>query len=750
MPSSSKNDAYHLSEVEYLRAIADAKIDLVDEIWVHNLQERLIASEEDLRAIKSSKTWKLITKLKNAKLYLIIARILKKIFRAIVHIWRVRVYLYPPNWIWLIRNRASMTLRSEVQKIFFKEIRNPNVSIIIPIHGKVALTVRCLSSLMKLHTDLDIEVIVVDDCSPDSSVRILSKIQGLILHKNKTNIGFVLSCNAGANVAKGKYLVFLNNDTEVDRRWLDPLINKLKEDQVGIVGSKLVYPDGTLQEAGGIIFSNGSGWNYGKGDNPKSFEYEYSKEVDYCSGASIAIQKNIFEKVGGFDERYAPAYYEDTDLAFKVRAAGYKVIYEPTSLVVHHEGASAGTNLNQGMKRFQVINQKKFVDKWGLVLKNDQYSSPKNLVKARDRASKKMALIIDEIVPAIDKDSGSVRMNALIGVIQSLGYKVTFWPRYLVGTQPYTQNLQQTGVEVVYGDINFQEFSKKRGVNYDLVILSRPNIAPTFLNTVLAYYPNAKTIYDTVDLAFLRKSRQYDLDHSKTTLKESKILKKVELGTIQRVDASIVVSPIEKQLIARLSPKSLVGVVSNIHEQKNLPNNDFLKRKDLLFIGNFFHEPNIDAMVWFCEEVMPLINKQDPKIKLNIVGSNSTEQINKLASRNVNVLGFVENVDSIFNQSRVFIAPLRFGAGVKGKVGQALEYGIPVVSTSVGIEGMYMKNGQNCLIADTEEKFANAVIKLYNDKEYWEAICEKSKGILEKHFSTKSAKRNLEKLIESI
>ncbi len=241
----------------------------------------------------------------------------------------------------------------------------PDASIIIPVFNQWAYTATCLASLLKAKCNYSFEVIVVDDQSSDETAEMLAQVEGITYFRNEQNQGFVGSCNRGAEHARGEFLVLLNNDTEVTDGWLDELIHTFAlEPKAGLVGSRLVYPDGKLQEAGGMIFNDASGWNYGRGDDPESPEYKYLREADYCSGACIMLKTSLFHELGALDERYSPAYYEDTDLAFRVREAGYKVMVQPCSTVIHFEGATSGTDTSSGTKRYQLINQEKFLERW--------------------------------------------------------------------------------------------------------------------------------------------------------------------------------------------------------------------------------------------------------------------------------------------------------------------------------------------------------------------------------------------------
>ncbi len=288
------------------------------------------------------------------------------------------------------------------------------VSIIIPVFNQIEFTQACLASLQQHGGGIPYEVIVLDDASTDATSDIVGRIAGLTYLRAETNTGFIASCNRGASAARGKYLLFLNNDTTVTSGWLTALHETFTlEPEAGLVGSKLVYPDGRLQEAGGIIWRDGSGWNRGKFQDPAKPEYNYLKEVDYCSAASVMIPKTLFEHLGGFDPKYAPAYYEDTDLAFKVRQSGRKVLYQPLSVVVHYEGVTSGTDTSCGSEEISGGQSDHLHDRLGNRAGGQTGERRPGLLRER-QIGKKRILVIDHHLPMPDRDSGSLRMFQIL------------------------------------------------------------------------------------------------------------------------------------------------------------------------------------------------------------------------------------------------------------------------------------------------------------------------------------------------
>jgi GT2 family glycosyltransferase len=634
---------------------------------------------------------------------------------------------------------------------------DPLVSIIIPAYNQFAYTFNCLESLsVNLSSDLAYEIIIVNDASTDDTLEQLATlVKGIKVLTNAENSGFIRSCNYGASQAKGQYLYFLNNDTRILENCLESLLKLIVNNpQVGAVGSKLIYANSKQQEAGGIIWNSADGWNYGRLDSPDEPEYNYVRPVDYCSGASLLVPTDLFKQLGGFSQDFIPAYYEDTDLCFALRELGYQVLYQPQSNVIHYEGITSGTDLSSGIKQYQVINQTKFREKWSKVLTKHLDNDANNVPKAARRLQgKPTILVIDSYVPLYDRESGCVRLLNILKLLLNLGYSVIFFPDNGYPEQPYTCVLQQLGIEVIYGTpqrYNLEEKLIKYLPLIDGVWLCRPELCDKYMD-LIRLKTKVPIIYDTIDLHFLRLKRQKEyLDPSyQNTSWSWETYQKLELNYANQAEATVVVTEDEKQVLSSLGVKN-VWVIPNIHEEISLSEKvAFDQRSGLVFIGSYNHPPNIDAVKWLCLEIMPLVWASRPDITVNLLGSNLKDEVKELASDRVVVTGYVPEVEPYFQKSRVFVAPLRFGAGMKGKIGQSLSLGLPTITTRIGAEGMGLIDHQDVLIADTAEEFAQAVIELYDNRELWQKLADNSLETI-KRYQPATVQTNLQALLSNL
>ncbi len=693
----------------------------------------------------------------------------------------------PARWPWLltqlVRNLSALGIEGALQRLQYTGVDavpepqltidmdpigdprppdafpvsdHPDVSIVIPVFNKWLYTAACLRSLLETAGKYTYEVVIVDDQSSDETAEYLAQIKGLKHLVNAKNLGFVGSCNRGAQAAKGEYLVLLNNDTQVTEGWLDELIDTfVREPQAGLVGARLVYPDGSLQESGGIVFSDGSGWNYGRGDDAEHPKYHFLREVDYCSGACIALKTSYFHEIGALDERYAPAYYEDTDLAFRVRESGLKVLVQPLSAVVHHEGITSGTDTSSGIKKYQLINQKTFVDRWKTELQAqpEKISNPDNhaaVLNASRHRVKGRILVIDATTPEPDKDSGSVRLTNMMQCCLDLGYGVTFFADNRDYTGSYTRDLQKTGIEVLYRPWleSLHDFFRDRGGEFDYVFISRHYIVTNYVSLLKRYCPEARFIFDTVDLHYLREQRLAELEQSLPLKRAAEQTRRYEMSVIKAADATLVVSTVEKQVLAHDAPGEKVHILSNIHQVPGR-DNGFTDRKDIYFVGGYQHPPNIDAACWFVNEVWPLIHAQLPELQFHLIGSNAPERVRSLSGDGVVFHGFVESLQPFLSGCRLAVAPLRYGAGVKGKVNMSMAHGQPVVATPAAVEGMFAEHERELLVAEDAPSFAREVVRLYQDEDLWNRLSDASVGNVEEHFSIAAGRASLTALFDS-
>jgi GT2 family glycosyltransferase/glycosyltransferase involved in cell wall biosynthesis len=626
----------------------------------------------------------------------------------------------------------------------------PDVSIVVPVYGQIGYTLNCLHSLFGQASKARADIIVADDASPDATARVLPRIAGLRVLSQRDNRGFLRTCNAAARGARGRVLVLLNNDTRLLPGWLDALLDGFARwPRAGLIGSKLLYPDGSLQEAGAIIWRDGSAWNYGRNDDPNRPHYCHARRVDYVSGASIAVPLDLWRGVGGFDEHYAPAYSEESDLALRLQAAGHEVWYEPFSRAIHYEGRTSGTDTASGAKAHQVANAAKLYMRWRetLVVHRPNGEAP---YFERERSAHKRALVVDATTPTPKQDAGSVTTTLTLGLFQALGYKTHFAPQDNFLYEPaHTPALQAFGVECAYApfDTEFDEYIRRYGALFDVVLVYRVGVLAQVLEALRRHAPKAAVLFHAMDLHFLRMERQADLGEGGVTHADAARMKATELDLIRRVDCTITHSTYERDLLAREAPGAPVVVWPFMFEFFGT-SVDFMPRRDYVFLGGYRHQPNVDAVRFFAREVMPLILAEQPDARFVIAGANPGPEVLDLAGPHVVVTGMIDDLRDAFDAARVFVCPLRVGAGVKGKISTAMSYGLPVVSTTCGAEGMDLVEGEEVLIADTPADLAAACLRVHRSATLWRRLSEAGQRLVREKHSLDMGRRVLAEAIE--
>ena len=365
----------------------------------------------------------------------------------------------------------------------------------------------------------------------------------------------------------------------------------------------------------------------------------------------------------------------------------------------------------------------------------------------------KKILVIDSSTPMPDKDAGSVTAWYFLKAFIDLGYDVTFIPYDLEYKGTYTENIRSIGIRcVTCNEIDSIEvFLSKVGNNYDYALLYRVHTASAVLPLIKRYVSNAKIIFDTVDLHYIRERREALLSKDSLRLICSESTKNSEFELMRYADATIVLSEVEKNIV--LYEDSQINVV-DIPLLLDVPGskNGYDARRDIVFIGGFMHQPNVDAIKYFVDEIWPIISLNLDSVKLIIIGSYPNDEIYNLSKNDnrIEVVGYVENLDGYFNNCRLTVVPLRYGAGIKGKIGTSASFGVPSVATTVAVEGMGLIDHEHIMVADTPEDFAAAVLEIYSNKKLWEKISSGCLDFVKTQYSYELGKNKLKNLLEGL
>lgn len=652
-----------------------------------------------------------------------------------------------------------------LDRLIFNPSVHPKISIIIPVYNQFSFTYMTLKSLIDNVSYSNFEVIIVDDCSTEIKIQELEKkVENITILRNEQNMGFLRSCNYAVTFAKGEYIVLLNNDVLVQKNWLESLYETIIEDSsIGIIGSKFLFLDGRVQEAGGIVFEDGTATHYGRGDGFwNAHDVSYLKEVDYISGASIMLKKSLWKRVGGFDERYTPAYCEDVDLAFSVRKEGYKVIFQPKSTLIHFEGVSHGNNIEIGLKKYQVINQKKFFNKWETILKLEQEKKGENNYLNRDRSKGKEHIVIfDHLIPTFDQDAGSRTIWQYMKILKKLNFHITFIPFDFHFKTKYIEEMQDQGIEVLYPSFNvisiddwhqyIARWLDKNGDYLDYTFILRPHVGEVFL-PLCKEKTKAQVVFHIVDIHHLRMEREDTLSGSKESTNKMKLL---EFDLIKHAHKVTTISEFEKQYIESEVKDTTVEVLPTFLYAEKFPLslNTFTQRSNIMFVGGFNHTPNVDGVFWFIKEVFSKILDKNPDIHFYIVGSNPPPDILALESKNISVLGYVsdEKLETLYNNIRVCIAPLRYGAGVKGKIIESIAYGVPIVTTKIGAEGIMYMTEKSYILHETKlNEFSIKVIELLSNESLWNDTRENQISYATKYLNEDFGAETLKRLFTKV
>lgn len=653
------------------------------------------------------------------------------------------------------RIKPKQLITIDRNPIQFNRFENPKVSIIIPFYNQEIYTWNCLQYLNKNLTDkYSYEIILIDDNS--SEAYDFTNATGITIVKNESNLGFLKNINKGINISKGEFIYLLNNDTEVYENFLEELFYVFENHKnVGAVGSMLLNADQSLQEAGSVFMKDFTIHQIVRNREPFYPEVNYIRKVDYCSGCSLLFKKH---KDNGdlnlFDEQFAPAYFEETDLCFDLKYNQNKnIYYTPFSKVLHYNGITYNdkSKVNQESNNRKEIlfktNKEKFYNKWREAVDNIQSECVEERIVEIN--NNKSIVFFNDCFPEFDKDSGSNRLKEIMNVFVERGFNVSFIYKNTSIKNSYIKTYQKMGINVyykIYDNKKYESFISNFCASANYVWIYGPNTFERYFEKIKPQFLKAKFVYDMVDIHHLRFKRATELvDNGNNTNYENYLkYEKIELEAAQNSDYVITISDDEKEFMKTKCDENKLITISNIHYTKIKKEQiaDFNKRKDIVFIGST-HHPNVDAIYFLYKEIMPIVWAVLPEIKVNVVGNVNTV-IKDIIDERIVFHGFVSDVEELFSNSKLMVAPLRIGAGVKGKIGQAFEFYLPVVTTTIGSEGMFLKDQENVLVADDAKLLAESIIELYRNEEIWRKLSLNSEKSLYP-FSTEKVNEIIEK-----
>ncbi|HEX3990284.1 MAG TPA: glycosyltransferase, partial [Acetobacteraceae bacterium] len=600
-------------------------------------------------------------------------------------------------------------------------------SIVLVLHNQAELTFGCLSSIAEcLGSQSGVEVVILDNASTDATDSLLGRVTGARSIFSRENLHFLRGVNLAVREARGRNILLLNNDAQVLPGTLEAAIRALRSGpNIGAVGGRLVLPDGTLQEAGSILWQDGTATGYGRGHAPSEPEFDFRRDVDFCSGAFLLTPREVFERLGGFDERYAPAYYEETDYCVRLHEAGLRVIYDPDVVVMHYEfGSSAGSAAALAL---QQRNHAVFLGRHAEWLA--QRPARGRMLAGRSRPRGPRVLVLDDRVPHVRLGSGYPRTRDMLHELNAAGAEVTFFPMV-----PYRETRTQVRetldieIEVMLGHHNrmLRGFLEERRGHYDGIVVCRPHNMRDFRNAIgndRTRIGGAVLIYDAEAIFAFREILQRRVAGNPVPERTAQKMVADEVALIGDVDAVAAVSKREAAVFEAQGVNSVrVLGYPIVPDPGTTP---FAAREGFIFLGAVpgDESPNADSLRWFAAEVLPLLRREfGDGLRLRVVGQCDAPSIRALDGEALDLLGPIDDLRPIFEQARVMVAPTRFAAGIPLKMHQAAAFGVPVVSTTLIAELAGWRDGHDLLAASDASGFAEACARLHRDETLWTAI----------------------------
>ena len=657
-----------------------------------------------------------------------------------------------------IKNRRKVTANLQNLDFFkshpfnFSTEINPEVSIIIQDVDDLKTILNCLYHIQKYDQNISREIIVINDKKIDEISSYLGNIKGMISINSEENLGLIKGLNYAIEKAKGKFIYLLDSHALVQENFLSSLMEVFNtKENVGAVGSKMISVESNIFNAGNLVFENSKIVELGKSEAIDTPQFNFVRKVDFCTGSLLFPKINKTGDLNLLNHTFSTSHFAEADLCLKLK--------KEENLDIYYQPLSEVSGIDNSFKRGDNNDKVDFANHW-----NSYFTNKKDLKSEKINYTNYKTpnfLFLEENMPKPDQDSGSRRFMEIIKILQRNGHHIVLAVKHFDETKDsdYIPYFQNAGVEICRDYVNAQnkiikvEDQVVNTLSYvDIVWIFRPLGFNHWYNLINGKINGQKIIYDMVDLHYLRLERENNYIDVVTKEREKEInfFKEKEYAGMNISDAVISISDEEKNTVSEHGvKKNKIFTVSNIHKPVDNVPLSFSEREGLLFIGGYNHLPNIDAVKFLHNQIMPLVWAKNDKIKIFILGPDFPADLKeKYHSERFQILGYQETVDFWFENSRIFVAPLRYGAGVKGKIGQALEFKLPVITTGIGAEGMSLEDAKTALISDENpQNFADKILELYDNENLWQTLHENSLLPLSK-FSIETQEQNIKKMLQ--
>jgi glycosyltransferase involved in cell wall biosynthesis len=625
--------------------------------------------------------------------------------------------------------------------------RSADITIVL-VTKSLESTLAFVDSLANCQGRLGLDLIICDIGKGDVTGLLFTNRPNFLYIRCETDAAYSVAANQSLPFISTNVVGFFEAEVLIQSEAPQRLLSSLT-DQKGIVGPQVLYPDGRLKAAGGIIKYRKGAHGYGDLDpQPDHPRYKFARQVDFCP-AGYLIKRDILHELTGFNEQYRTFEFAHIDLAFRARTLGHSCHYCPSAQVLSY-CEEVGEDRQNDSDRFGRQKAAQMVD--------NCETSAQGLSRLHDRAPTGRVLYIDADTPAPDQNAGSAYTLNIMRILNEFGFRVTFVPdSNFIHRGRYTDTLQAMGVEAIYAPYfqNVRDLLIEKDGNFELVVLCRVEIASRYLELVRQLVPRARIVFNTVDLHFLREIRGAELLDKPELFEKARRTQHAEIASIGKADATIVLTDQEADIVRREAPSALIHVIPLVPDPDELCRAaplfaPFSARSGVIFVGTYQHAPNADAVTYFVRSIWPLVRQRVPTAVFRIVGSGVTSEVQALAGNGVEVLGFVDDLDAVVAQCRVAVVPLRYGAGMKGKILTSLRAGLPTVSSSIGIEGFALTPGEEILVEDDPNMFADAVIRLYTEEVMWTRLSQKGLEFARKNFSFDRSRKLFHRLLSDI